>query len=51
MLLMRLCVCFVPVSFGNFFYSAKRPFADDCVCYREIKDTEDTLKLQKGINH
>ena len=22
-----------------------RLFADDCVCYREIKDTEDTLKL------
>ena len=27
-----------------------RPFADDCVCYREIKDTEDTLKLQKDID-
>ena len=25
-------------------------FADDCVCYREIKDTEDTLKLQKDID-
>ena len=24
-----------------------RSFADDCVCYREIKDTEDTLKHQK----
>ena len=24
--------------------------ADDCVCYREIKDTEDTLKLQKDID-
>ena len=23
-----------------------RLFADDCVCYREIKDIEDTLKLQ-----
>ena len=22
-------------------------FADDCVCYREIKDTEDTVKLQE----
>ena len=21
-------------------------FADDCVCYREIKDKEDTMKLQ-----
>ena len=27
-----------------------RLFADDCVCYREIKDIEDTLKLQKDIN-
>ena len=26
-----------------------RLFADDCVCYREIKDTEDTLKHQKDI--
>ena len=25
-------------------------FADDCVCYREIKDIEDALKLQKGID-
>ena len=23
---------------------------DDCVCYREIKDTEDTSKLQKDID-
>ena len=27
-----------------------RLFADDCVCDREINDTEDTLKLQKDIN-
>ena len=27
-----------------------RLFADDCVCYGEIKDTEDTLKLQKDID-
>ena len=27
-----------------------RLFADDCVCYREIKDKEDTLKLQKDID-
>ena len=26
--------------------SEVRPFADDCVCYREIKDEEDTIKLQ-----
>ena len=25
-------------------------FADDCVCYREIKDTEGTMKLQKHID-
>ena len=25
-------------------------FADDCVCYREIKDIDDTLKLQKDID-
>ena len=23
-----------------------RLFADDCVCYREIKDEEDTMRLQ-----
>ena len=27
-----------------------RLFADDCVCYREIRDTEDSLKLQKDID-
>ena len=27
-----------------------RFFADDCVCYRKMKDTEDTLKLQKDID-
>ena len=27
-----------------------RLFADDCVCYREMKDKEDTLKLQRNIN-
>ena len=30
--------------------SGIRLFADDCVCYREIKNKEDTLKLQKDIN-
>ena len=25
-------------------------FADDCVCYREIKDKEDTLKFQRDID-
>ena len=27
-----------------------RLFADDCVCYREIKDKENTLKLQRDID-
>ena len=27
-----------------------RLFADDCVCYREIRDTDDSLELQKGMN-
>ena len=27
-----------------------RLFADDCVCYREIKGIEDTLKHQKDID-
>ena len=31
--------------------SELRLFADDCVCYREIKDTEDTVKLQEDIDH
>ena len=26
-----------------------RLFADDCVCYREIKNKEDTMKLQRDI--
>ena len=27
-----------------------RLFADDCVCYREIKDEEDIMKLQGDID-
>ena len=27
-----------------------RLFADDCVCYHEIRDTEDSLKLQKDTD-
>ena len=27
-----------------------RLFGDDCVCYREIKGTEDTVKLQADID-
>ena len=27
-----------------------RLFADDCVCYRKIKDEEDTIKLQRDID-
>ena len=32
------------------FESEIRPFADDCVCYREFKDEEDTMKLQRDID-
>ena len=27
-----------------------KPFADNCVCYHEIKNEEDTLKLQRDID-
>ena len=30
--------------------SELRLFADDCVCYREITDIEDTVKLQEDID-
>ena len=30
--------------------SELRLFADDCVCYCEFKDTEDTVKLQEDID-
>ena len=30
--------------------SALRLFADGCVCYREIKDIEDTVKLHEDID-
>ena len=30
--------------------SERRVFADDCVYYREIKDEEDTVKLQRDID-
>ena len=31
--------------------SELRLFADDCVCYRETKDIEDTMKLQEDVDH
>ena len=31
-------------------WSEIRLFADDCVCYREIKDEEETMKLQRAID-
>ena len=31
-------------------HSEIRSFADDCVCYRKIKDEEDTMKLQRDID-
>ena len=27
-----------------------RVFADDCVCYHEIRDTDDSLKLHRDID-
>ena len=30
--------------------SEVRLFADDCVCYREIKDEEDTIKPKRDID-
>ena len=46
-----------PVLFSLYFNdittaidSEIRLFANDCVCYREIKDTEDTVKLQEDID-
>ena len=48
-----------PVLFSLYMYindittdidSEIRLFADDCVCYREIKGTEDTMKLQEDID-
>ena len=30
--------------------SVIRLFADDCACYRKIKDEKDTMKLQRGID-
>ena len=47
-----------PLLFSLYIYditedidSELRCFADDCVCYREIKDIEDTVKLQEDIDH
>ena len=31
--------------------SELRLFAEDCVCYGEIKNSEDTVKLQEDIDH
>ena len=38
--------CFLCTSMTE---SEIRLFADYCVCYHEIKDMEDTLKLQKDM--
>ena len=45
-LLFSLCINDISTDID----SGIRLFADDFVCYREIKDTEDTLKLQKDID-
>ena len=48
---------FLPLLFSLYIHdissgteSEIRLFADDCVCYREIKDKEDTMKLQRDID-
>ena len=50
---------FGPLLFSLYMYindisadieSEIRLFADDCVCYREIKNEEATLKLQRDID-
>ena len=45
-LLFSLYINDIPVCID----SQIRLFADDCVCYREIRTVEDTLKLQKDID-
>ena len=45
-LLFSLCINDMSVGID----SQIRLFADGCVCYREIKTVEDTLKLQKYID-
>ena len=45
-LLFSLYINDIPVGID----SQIRLFADDCVCYREIKTVEDTLKLQRDID-
>ena len=40
-----LCINYIAADIG----SDIRLFADDCVCFREIKDKADTLKLQRDI--
>ena len=45
-LLFPLCINDITADIA----SAIRLFADDCVCYLEIKGIEDTLKLQRDID-
>ena len=45
-----LCCCFLYINdISTDIDSETRIIAEDCVCYREIKDTEDTLNVQKDI--
>ena len=44
-LLFSLYINDIPVDIDSLI----RLFADDCICYREIRTVEDTLKLQKDI--
>ena len=45
-----LVIFFVYTDISTDIDSEIRLFAEDCVCYREIKDAEDSLKLQKDID-
>ena len=37
-------------SYSTIFICEIRLFTDDCVCYREMKETDDILKIQKDID-
>ena len=48
--LVPYCFPYTLMTSRQTFKSEIRLFADNCVCYREIKEIEDTVKLQKDID-
>ena len=44
-----LVPCYYINDISSDIESEIRLFADDCVCYHEIKDEKDTMKLQRDI--